>query len=243
MNQLAEHLGNYGGFHVGCLFHFKQAIRKYLIEKCGLGLSQVLPEAMALGGVDILCVLPRDEVEEIGIPYIRSLLELGIPEWEKEALNEIFWPYFMRQWIPIIMSWNLMSDEGSPVEIVNRTNNALESYNRRLNALFLKQPTLIEFAMIIEKESREQAQIRQDIVTGRKQEPNRKDIWIPTIPESYFQFKEEYYYLGKVDPITTTTSKKKGRKKKTAPDEDAIVEIKHRSKRITRSKAATSKRN
>ena len=243
MNQLAEHLGNYGGFHVGCLFHFKQAIRKYLIEKCGLGLSQVLPEAMALGGLDILCVLPRDEVEEIGIPYIRSLLELGIPEWEKEALNEIFWPYFMRQWIPIIMSWNLMSDEGSPVEIVNRTNNALESYNRRFNALFLKQPTLIEFAMIIEKESREQAQIRQDIVTGRKQEPNRKDIWIPTIPESYFQFKEEYYYLGKIDPITTTTSKKKGRKKKTAPDEDAIVEIKHRSKRITRSKAATSKRN
>ena len=107
-----------------------------------------------------------------------------------------------------------MSDEGSPVEIVNRTNNALESYNRRFNALFLKQPMLIEFAMMIEKESREQAQTRQDIVTGRKQEPNRKDIWIPTIPESYFQFKEEYYYLGKIDPITTTTSKKKQRAKK-----------------------------
>ena len=109
-------------------------------------------------------------------------------------------------------------------------------------ALFLKQPTLIEFAMIIEKESREQAQTRQDIVTGRKQEPNRKDIWIPTIPESYFQFKEEYYYLGKIDPITTTTSKKKGRAKKAAANEDAIVEIKHHSKRITQSKAATSKR-
>ena len=111
MNQLAEHLGNYGGFHVVCLFHFKQAIRKYIIEKCGLGLSQVLPEAMALRGLDILCILTRDEVEEIGIPYIHSLLELGIPEWEKKALNEIFWPYFMQQWIPIIMSWNLMSDE------------------------------------------------------------------------------------------------------------------------------------
>jgi hypothetical protein len=102
-----------------------------------------------------------------------------------------------------------LSDEGSPVEIVNRTNNALESYNRRFNALFLKQPMLIEFAMIIEKESREQAQIRQDIVTGRKQEPRRKDIWIPTIPESYIQFKEEYYYLGNINPITTTITKKK----------------------------------
>jgi hypothetical protein len=209
MNQLVEHLGNYGGFCVGCLFHFKQAICKYLIKKCRLGLFQVLPAAMALGGLDILCVLPRDEVKNIGIPYIRSLLELGIPEWEKKAQNDIFWPYFMQQWIPIIMSWNLMSNEGFPVEIVNRTNNALESYNRRFNALFLKEPKLIEFAMIIEKESREQAQIRQDIVTGRKQEPERKDIWIPTIPESYIQFKEEYYYLGNINPITTTTSKKK----------------------------------
>ena len=59
----------------------------------------------------------------------------------------------------------------------------------------------------------------------------------------YFQFKEEYYYLRKIDPITTTTSKKKGPAKKAAADEDAIVEIKHRSKCITRSKAATSKRN
>jgi hypothetical protein len=206
-----------------------------------LGLSQVLPAAIALGGLDILCVLPRDEVEEIGIPYIRSLLELGFLEWEKKALNDIFWPYFMRQWIPIIMSWNLMSNEGSPVEIVNCTNNALESYNRRFNAFFLKQPTLIEFAMIIEKKSREQAQIRQDIVTGRKQEPERKDIWIPTIPESYIQFKEEYYYLGNINPITTTTSKKKQRAKKAAAAEDAI-EITHRSKRITRLKAPTSKR-
>ena len=135
-----------------------------------------------------------------------------------------------------------MSDGGSPVEIVNRTNNALESYNRRFNALFLKQPMLIEFAMIIEKESREQAQIRQDIVTGRKQEPERKDIWIPTIPESYIQFKEEYYYLGNIDLITTTTSKKKQRAKKAAAAENAI-EITHHSKRITHLKAATSKRN
>jgi hypothetical protein len=95
----------------------------------------------------------------------------------------------------------------SPVEIVNRTNNALKSYNPRFNALFLKQPSLIEFTMIIEKESREQAQIRQDIVTGRKQDPERKDIWILTIPESYIQFKEEYYYLGNINPIATTTSK------------------------------------
>jgi hypothetical protein len=92
---------------------------------------------------------------------------------------------------------------------------------------------LIEFAMIIEKESREQAQIRQDIVTGRKQEPERKDIWIPTIPESYIQLKEEYYYLGKINPMTITTSKKKRHAKNAGATEDAIID-----KCITRLKAA-----
>ncbi len=76
--------------------------------------------------------------------------------------------------------------------------------------------------MIIEKESREQAQIRQDILTGRKQEPERKDIWIPTIPESYIQFKEEYYYLGKINPMTTTTSKKKQRAKNAGASKDFL---------------------
>jgi hypothetical protein len=76
MNTLSETFGQNGGFHVGCLFHFKQALRKYLIEKCGLGLSKVLEEAMALGGLDILCILPRNEVKKIGIPYLRYIIEL-----------------------------------------------------------------------------------------------------------------------------------------------------------------------
>ncbi len=50
--------------------------------------------------------------------------------------------YFMRQWIPILTSWNL-EVEGETTDIVNHTNNALESYNRRFNALFPKTPSLI----------------------------------------------------------------------------------------------------
>jgi hypothetical protein len=70
-----------------------------------------------------------------------------------------------------------MSNEGSPVEIVYRNNNVLESYiprtagwsyNCRFNALFLKQPSLIEFAMIIEKESREQARHRKKARTRKE---------------------------------------------------------------------------
>jgi hypothetical protein len=51
-------------------------------------------------------------------------------------------------------SRNLIGKDGTPLEIVNHTNNSLESYNCRFNDIFSKQPTLIEFAMLIEKESR-----------------------------------------------------------------------------------------
>ena len=95
-----------------------------------------------------------------------------------------------------MQSWNLIGKDGVPLQIVNRTNNALESYNRRFNKIFSKQPTLIKFAMLIEEESRHQTQIRQDIITGKKREPKRTKIWIPELPESYLQFKEEFLYLG-----------------------------------------------
>ncbi len=192
---------------MGCLFHFKQALHKYLIQKCGLGLSKVLKEAMALGGLDILCILPRNEVEKFGIPYLHYILELGLQPWEIEKLDIIFWPYFKRHWIPIMQSWNLIGKDGAPLQIVNRTNNALESYNRRFNEIFSKQPTLIEFAMLIEEESRHQAQFRQDIITGRKRETERMKIWIPDVPESYLQLKAEYHYLGDASPTAEKAPK------------------------------------
>ena len=73
MNMLELHFGKNagGGKHVGCFFHLKQAWRKYLIEKCGLGLSSLLGPLMAVGGLDLLCVIPRKEIESIGIPFLR----------------------------------------------------------------------------------------------------------------------------------------------------------------------------
>ena len=115
MNMLCETFGQNGGVHLGCLFLFKQALRKYLIKKCGLGLSKVLEEAMLLGGLDILCILPRNEVKTISIPYLCTILELGLQPWIKEKLDTIFWPHFKRQWIPIMQSWNLIGEDGVPL--------------------------------------------------------------------------------------------------------------------------------
>ncbi len=57
MNMLAEHSPK--GIHVGCLFHLKQAWVKYLRD-LGLGYDSVsFKTAIDVGGLHILCVLPR----------------------------------------------------------------------------------------------------------------------------------------------------------------------------------------
>ena len=71
MNTLEAHFGDPDKKkHVGCFFHLKQAWFKYLKEKLGMGLSSSIGLAMATGGLDILCVLPQDEVVTYGIPFL-----------------------------------------------------------------------------------------------------------------------------------------------------------------------------
>jgi hypothetical protein len=98
MNMLELHFGGNagGGKHVGCFFHLKQAWRMYLIEKCGLGLSSLLGLLMAVGGLDLLCVIPRGEIDSIGIPFLRYTLEGTATELEKILLDN-FLTYFRKQ--------------------------------------------------------------------------------------------------------------------------------------------------
>jgi hypothetical protein len=77
---LGENAGE--GKHLGCFFHLKQTWRKYLIEKCGLGLSSLLGPLMAVGGLDLLCVIPRNEIDSIRIPFLRLTLEGTATELE-----------------------------------------------------------------------------------------------------------------------------------------------------------------
>jgi hypothetical protein len=108
MNMLALH----GGTHVvGCLFHPKQAWLKYLKEHCSLAQASSLGRAMEVGVLDLFCVLPSGDVLESGIPYVRFIIEEEIPAWEQNGW-EIFWKYFVKQWIPIISAWNIKQDDG-----------------------------------------------------------------------------------------------------------------------------------
>ncbi len=175
--------------HIGCFFHLKQAWRKRLIEKCHLSKEHVT-NAMQIGMLDLLCVLPHEQVEEYGIPYLRSILE-------KDALKkdidkwQTFWNYFLRQWMPNLWRWNILQMEvpdGTFFDVVNRTNNGLEQYNSHFNGLFNKRPFLLEFVQIIEKEFHFQDQKLNDIRYGRRKEVEREEQMIPVVPVAYTDF-------------------------------------------------------
>ena len=179
-----------GGKHVGCFFHLKQAWRKYLVEMCGLGQSSLLGPLMAVGGLDLLCVIPRHEIESVGIPFLRLTLEGTATKSEKSSMDK-FYAYFRKQWLRISKNWNIREEHGHFLQMVNRTNNGLESYNRRFNSIFPKTPSLLEFNESVKNESIRQEAILNDIRDGKRREKVRPAVWIPDIPVCYNEFKTE----------------------------------------------------
>jgi hypothetical protein len=99
----------------------------------------------------------RNEVLKYGIPFVRSFIEHVDNEpilEEKLVIWEKFWHYFIhKQWIPILNSWNICKENGVCIKMINRTNNAVESYNGRFNRKFSKQPNIIKFNQIVMEES------------------------------------------------------------------------------------------
>ena len=80
--------------------------------------------------------------------------------------------------MPILWRWNISQMEGQDgifFDVVNRTNNGLERYNRHFNGLFNKKPSLLEFVQIVEEESHFQVQKNTDIRCGRRKEVEREE--------------------------------------------------------------------
>ena len=88
--------------------------------------------------------------------------------------------------MPILDNWNLAEAYGNYKEIINRTNNGLERYNRHYNELFAKgQPSLIEFIQTLEEESCYQAARLEAIRKNKKAPPTYQGVTIPEIPDGY----------------------------------------------------------
>ena len=191
--------------HNGCFFHFKQAIRKHMVNKLGFH-REYVGEFMQPGQLDLLNILPHDEIKEYGIPFLRDRVESNLSELSElykqdgivfdkdEELDrwDIFWQYFKRQWLPIKDSWNFYNLRASDMNELKQTNNGLESYNRRFHELFKRGAVgLDEFVEVCEKESRDQAEALEDIRKGKCKVPKCYSKTVLEIPDAYYVFKEQ----------------------------------------------------
>lgn len=101
--------------------------------------KETVSHVMTSGVIDVLTVIPISEIAEKGIPFVRSRVD----ESGHRGKWDTFWRYFKRTWMhtydPELWNVNAIVET---TDIVNRTNNALERFNRDLNeSLRLLIPT------------------------------------------------------------------------------------------------------
>ena len=79
--------------------------------------------------MDVLTVIPLDEIICKGIIYIRSILDQEDSSVEGREKWNSFWDYFTNFWcssIDFIEIWNIINHNEEYYNLQNRTNNALE---------------------------------------------------------------------------------------------------------------------
>lgn len=177
----------------GCLFHWKQANRRYMKKVCKIEDGQV-SHAMRKNVLDLLTIIPKDEITEYGIPYVRSILD-PLCETEKELEKwNTFWKYFVREWMQsprYVKTWNIHDENQEYLDLYNRTNNGLERYNRKLGEIFPSpHPSMIEFVVKLEEEGRRVVQKLDDIRAGKINAPVHQELTVPSfLPRAYFDFQ------------------------------------------------------
>ncbi|EGZ06521.1 hypothetical protein PHYSODRAFT_404894, partial [Phytophthora sojae] len=131
--------------------------------------------AMREGCIDRLTIIRRMDITLRGVHDVQSMIKRdcearGIgysrPNWKK------FWKYFKKTWINKFKPewWNINSVSE---DIVNRTNNPLERYNRTLISVFNGgHPDITRFISVIEEQSRENVRLLDDISNRRARAPN-----------------------------------------------------------------------
>lgn len=162
----------------GCLFHWKQAIRRK-IKDLRFEESSVVDRFMHRSTLETLTIIPPEEIKEFGIPFVREIVDENLNENDMKKV-EMFWEYFEKFWLGSpswINSWNVHHQNGDYKKKLMRTNNGLERYNRSLKAIFQNStPSLIGFVETLENESRVQAEkldnIRKGLVLPQKRKRN-----------------------------------------------------------------------
>ncbi|KAK1930447.1 hypothetical protein P3T76_014118 [Phytophthora citrophthora] len=134
--------------------------------------------AMSKGHLDIQTVIPHEKFAGAGIRFVEkakrtTCLEKGIAY--SDALWKQFWQSFRNTWLKTYgpSVWNLY---GLDADMISRTNNLLERFNREMNAaLTAPHPSLPSFVAIIESLSRRYVDRIEDMLKCRAKKRRRHD--------------------------------------------------------------------
>ncbi|OWZ19629.1 hypothetical protein PHMEG_0006081, partial [Phytophthora megakarya] len=165
---------------VGCLFHFKQAIRRRM-QKLSIPAAEI-STAMGRGVLDLLTVLPHEQIDPRGIEHVTDRIKDLTAEREIEYSERkwaAFCVYFRRTWIEMIPPklWNV---RGIARRLINRTNNLLERYNRELdNAFTAARPNIPTFVGVLERIAHHYVTLLDDITHSRARPPPHGDYFVP----------------------------------------------------------------
>ena len=173
---------------IGCLFHWKQANRRKLIN---LNFDDaVIQRLMRSGCLDILTVIPHGEIFTVGFEFIRQRLA----DYDVMEKLDSFFTYFRATWMQSYSpsDWNI-HEYFNNLDIANRTNNPLERHNRRLNELFNRShPNILHFAEQLRTDCEERYKEYRDIYDGIAEAPRHRSSFVPDsslISEEYRAFR------------------------------------------------------
>ena len=139
---------------VGCLFHFKQALRRRMKTVLHIKEDQI-QMAMEKNSIDILTIINNSEIRGKGLMYVKSIVYEYLTEEKDITKWDNFFRYFEFFWLSddkFINTWNVHEDDHDGFDIINRSNNPLESYNKHMKSVFdNKRPSMNKFIVSTEK--------------------------------------------------------------------------------------------
>lgn len=187
----------------GCDFHWKQLLRRKL-------LAYRIPEEIVhslMKLLELLTILTYENIPK-GIAYIRAHMNEGNYKQELDA----FWRYFSTTFMKkttryddpssglyLFTSWNLshlLDERGRLIEydedgysvLVNRTNNPLERFNRKLNEKIPRHPTVQVLVDSLKEICNEYVDMMRDIKHRKYKGKKHLPVPIPVIPDDFASF-------------------------------------------------------
>ena len=186
-------------FIIGCYFHWKQAVRKYLLETVKFN-RDLVTKLIGPGGVlEILTIVPPEEIQSKTIPFVQAKIADIDPlattdhtaQWAK------FWEYFVRIWLNYYETtdWNVyrfylmhLAGKLTDEQMINRANNPLESWNAVFNNFFAHSPIMTIFIAVIRKCSQDKYNDLIRIQLGQMNRKVRDPPSFPNMPSDYASF-------------------------------------------------------